>query len=210
MSFHEDRFPSGLSFGSIGGPERRTDVVTLNSGFEERNTPWAQSRRRFDAGVSMRSLDDMQLMIAFFEARRGRMFGFRWKDWSDFKSCEPSRNVGVLDQVIGTGDGVTKEVQLCKIYRSGDHEYCREIKKPISGTVLVAVDGVEHFEGEHFDVDATTGTLTFYDAPSETAVITAGFEFDVPVRFDTDVLEVSAAGFEAGDIPSVPIVEVRI
>lgn len=210
MSFHEERFPSGLSFGSIGGPERRTDVVTLNSGFEERNTPWAHSRRRFDAGVSMRSLDDLQLLIAFFEARRGRMFGFRWKDWSDFKSCAPSKTVGILDQAIAVGDGVRTEFQLCKSYRSGDQEYCRDISKPVAGTVVLAIDGVEHFEGEHCSVDIGSGVISFKDAPSETAVITAGYEFDVPVRFDTDRLELSAAGFEAGEIPSVPVVEVRI
>jgi len=210
MNFHEERFPTDLSFGSIGGPERRTDVVILNSGFEERNTPWAHSRRRFDAGVSMRSLDDLQELIAFFEARRGRMFGFRWKDWSDFKSCQPSRDVGPLDQVIGTGNGLKTEYQLCKVYRSGSQDYCRDITKPLVGTLLVAIDAIEFFAGEHFDVDYNSGKVTFYDPPSETAVITAGYEFDVPVRFDTDILELSAAGFDAGEIPNVPIVEVRV
>ena len=210
MSFHEVRFPSSLSFGSIGGPERRTDVVTLNSGFEERNTPWAHSRRRYDAGISMRSLDHLHELIAFFEARRGRLFSFRWKDWSDFKSGTPSQAVEMLDQVIGLGDGVQSTFQLCKTYRSGDQEYCREVKKPVIGTIVLAVDGVEHFEDEHFVLDSQTGLVFFNDPPAETAVITAGFEFDVPVRFNTDVLEVSAAGFEAGEIPSVPIVEVKL
>jgi uncharacterized protein (TIGR02217 family) len=210
MNFHEERFPTGLSFGSIGGPERRTDVVTLNNGFEERNTPWAHSRRRFDAGISMRSLDDLQELISFFEARRGRMFGFRWKDWSDFKSGVPSQEVAILDQVIATADGVETVFQLCKTYRSGSQDYCRSIKKPKLGTVVVAVDGVELFEDEHWGGDYETGLITFYDPPSETAIITAGYEFDVPVRFDTDVLELSAAGFDAGEIPSVPVVEVLI
>jgi uncharacterized protein (TIGR02217 family) len=210
MSFHEVRFPSALSFGSIGGPERRTDVVTLNSGFEERNTPWAHSRRRYDAGISMRSLDDLQELIAFFEARRGRMFAFRWKDWSDFKSGTPSKEVQILDQVIGHGDDIQKEYQLCKTYRSGEQEYCRAVKKPVEGTIVLAVDGVEYFEQEHFQLDCETGLILFHEPPAETAIITAGYEFDVPVRFDTDRLEISAAGFEAGEIPSVPIVEVRI
>ncbi|GLQ34060.1 glycoside hydrolase family 24 [Amylibacter marinus] len=210
MSFHEDRFPSDLSFGSIGGPVRRTDVVTLDSGFEERNTPWAHSRRRFDAGVSMRSVDDLQKLIAFFEARRGRMYGFRWKDWSDYKSSITSQPVGIADQVIGIGDGTTTAYQLCKTYRSGGQEYCRKIDKPVLGTIVCAVDGVQYFEGEHVEFDIKTGLLNFHEPPSETAVISAGFEFDVPVRFDTDQLELSAAGFEAGEIPSVPVLEVRI
>jgi uncharacterized protein (TIGR02217 family) len=210
MSFHEVRFPTALSFGSIGGPERRTDVVTLSSGFEERNTPWAHSRRRYDAGISMRSLDHLQELIAFFEARRGRLFSFRWKDWSDFKSGMPSRDVEMLDQIIGLGDGINTQYQLCKTYRSGDQEYCREVKKPVGGTIVLAVDGVEHFEDQHFTLDIQSGVVSFNDPPAETAVVSAGFEFDVPVRFDSDVLEVSAAGFEAGEIPSVPIVEIML
>lgn len=87
MSFHEVRFPASLSFGSIGGPERRTDIVTLANGFEERNTPWAHARRRYDAGFGLRSLDDIEALISFFEARQGQLIGFRWKDWSDYKSC---------------------------------------------------------------------------------------------------------------------------
>lgn len=95
MSFHEVRFPASLSFGSVGGPERRTDIVTLANGFEERNTPWAHSRRRYDAGLGMRSLDDIETLISFFEARQGQIYGFRWKDWSDFKTWQSQRRGGL-------------------------------------------------------------------------------------------------------------------
>ena len=105
MNFHEVRFPASLSFGSVGGPERRTEVVTLANGFEERNTPWAHSRRRYDAGLGMRSLDDIETLIAFFEARLGQMYGFRWKDWSDFKSSAASGTTQFDDQTIAQGDG---------------------------------------------------------------------------------------------------------
>ena len=101
MGFHEVRFPANLSFGSVGGPERRTEIVTLANGFEERNSPWAHARRRYDAGVSMRSLDDIETLIAFFEARQGQLHGFRWKDWSDYKSCPASREPAFEDQMIG-------------------------------------------------------------------------------------------------------------
>lgn len=103
MGFHDVRFPANLSFGSVGGPERRTDVVTLANGFEERNTPWAHSRRRYDAGLGMRSLDDIELLIAFFEARQGQLYGFRWKDWSDFKTCRSSETVAFQDQIVSYG-----------------------------------------------------------------------------------------------------------
>lgn len=119
MAFHEIRFPANLSFGSVGGPERRTEIVTLANGFEERNTPWLHSRRRYDAGVGLRSLNDVEALIAFFEARAGQLHGFRWKDWSDYKSCVPSASPGSDDQVIGVGDGVTTVFQLQKTYVSG-------------------------------------------------------------------------------------------
>ena len=210
MQFHDVRFAANLSFGSMGGPERRTDIVTLASGFEERNTPWAHSRRRYDAGIGLRSMDDIELLIAFFEARRGQLFGFRWKDWSDFKSCKPSETPGMLDQVIGTGDGSTESYQLIKTYTSGDASYTRPVRKPVAGSVRVAVDGVEYLEGQGFDVDFETGLILFSNPPEAGETLTAGFEFDVPVRFDTDHIHVSAATFQAGEVPDVPVVEVRV
>ncbi len=210
MTFHEERFPADLSFGSVGGPERRTEIVALNSGFEERNSPWAHSRRRYDAGVSMRSLDDMEKVIAFYEARRGPLFGFRWKDWTDYKSSLPSLDVSFLDQEIGVGNDVTSEFQLCKDYRSGDEVYCRDIRKPVEHTVVVGVGGDALEEDVHYTVDLTTGVVTFAEPPGEGALITAGFEFDVAVRFDADRLEMSHASFVAGEIPSIPVVELRV
>ncbi|MCX7645471.1 MAG: DUF2460 domain-containing protein [Rhodobacteraceae bacterium] len=208
--FHEIRFPANLSFGSVGGPERRTEVVTLANGFEERNTPWAHSRRRYDAGVGLRSLDDVEALIAFFEARRGRLFGFRWKDWSDYKSCLPSRAVSFTDQVIGTGDGQTATFQLVKRYVSGPQDYVRPILKPVQGTVQVGLSGDRLVETVHYTVDYTRGRITFAEAPGPGAEISAGFEFDVPVRFDTDLIQTSVASFQAGEVPTVPVVEVRI
>ncbi len=210
MAFHDVRFPADLSFGAMGGPERRTDIVELTSGFEERNTPWAHSRRRYDAGLGLRSLDDVQALIAFFEARRGQLFGFRWKDWADFKSCKPSLTPAPNDQVIAQGDGVTKSFQLLKNYRSGEGAYGRPIAKPVQGTVLTAVQDVERREGVHFDVDLKTGIVTFHEAPLDGAEISAGFEFDVPVRFDTDRINVSVSSFQAGQVPDVPVIEVRV
>lgn len=210
MGFHEVRFPANLSFGSVGGPERRTEIVALANGFEERNSPWEHARRRYDAGVSMRSLDDVETMIAFFEARQGQLNGFRWKDWSDYKSCPASRDVAYQDQVIGIGDGVKTEYQICKTYISGDESYTRPITKIVSGTVRVGIQGDPLVESLHFTVDYNSGIISFLEIPDIGASVTAGFEFDVPVRFDTDRIQTSVASFQAGDAPSVPIVEVRI
>lgn len=210
MSFHEIRFPANLSLGSVGGPERRTEVVTLSNGFEERNTPWAHSRHRYDAGAGMRSLDDVAELVAFFEARSGMLHGFRWKDWADWKSCAPSGTPAFGDQRIGTGDGVTTSYRLTKRYASGGDAYDRPIVKPVSGTVTAGVASVERGAGSDFDVDLAMGVLTFAVPPGPGEAVTAGFEFDVPVRFDTDSIQVSVAAFHAGEVPSVPIVELRL
>lgn len=210
MDFHDVRFPASLSFGSVGGPERRTEVVTLANGFEERNTPWAHSRRRYDAGVGMRSLDDIEMLIAFFEARRGQMFGFRWKDWADFKSGKASIAPQFQDQVIATGDGSVAVFQLNKTYRSGLQSYTRPIAKPVAGSVKIGIQGDPMREGVEFEVDTATGLVSFAHPPDEGVEITAGFEFDVPVRFDTDRIQTSVASFQAGDVPNVPVIEVRV
>ena len=210
MAFHEVRFPANLSFGSTGGPERRTDVVTLANGFEERNTPWAQSRRRYDAGLGLRSLDDVAALISFFEARRGQLFGFRWKDWADFKSCKPSGRVSDRDQVIGTGDAVRTVFELAKTYDPDGNAFRRPILKPVAGTVMVAVSGNPQVETVDYALDLALGTVTFTLPPDVGTVVTAGFEFDVPVRFDADRIAVSVASFQAGEVPSVPVVEVRL
>ncbi len=210
MGFHEVRFPASLSFGSIGGPERHTDIVTLTNGYEERNTPWKHSRRRYDAGMGMRSLEDMETLIAFFEARQGQIYGFRWKDWTDYKSSTAGEAPDYLDQIIAEGDDVMAKFQLIKRYRSGKHIYDRPITKPVKGSVTIGLDNVFQREGQHFEVDYKTGIVTFNHPPNAGVEISAGYEFDVPVRFGTDRIETSLASFQAGDAPSVPIVEIRV
>lgn len=203
MSFHEVRLPARLAFGSTGGVERRTEVVTLASGFERRATPWAHARRRYLIGAGVRSLDDAAALVAFFEGRRGRLHGFRFRDFTDFKSCAPSGVVSPLDQPLGVGDGEATAFALTKTYA----DLARPIAKPAAGTVRVAVDGSETTA---FTVDTVTGVVTFDDPPDEGAVLTAGFAFDVPVRFDTDRIDVTLESFEAGRVVAVPLIELRI
>ncbi len=210
MSFHDIRFPANISFGSPGGPERLTEIVTLANGFEERNTPWAHSRRRYDAGFGLRGLADLERLLAFFEARRGQLHGFRWKDWADFKSCPAADAITPFDQRIGLGDGATTGFALSKLYVSGTESYLRPIAKPVAGTVVAALAYDPKVEGSDFSVDAATGILSFASPPDIGVVVTAGFEFDVPVRFDTDRLQVSVAAFQAGELPVVPLIEVRL
>jgi uncharacterized protein (TIGR02217 family) len=212
MTFHDVRFPPSISRGSHGGPERRTDVVVLGSGHEERNSRWADSRRSYNAGYGVRSLDDLHAVIAFFEERRGRLYGFRWRDHADCKSGPPQVSPTAFDQAIGTGDGTTISFQLKKTYGSGVAPWTRAIRKPVAGSVVVAVGGAVQTPATHFTVDSTTGLVTFLPGhvPAAGQPITAGFEFDVPVRFDTDRLEINLTGFQSGAIPSIPVVEIRL
>ncbi len=207
MVFHEIRFPDNISRGARGGPERRTQIVELASGDEERNASWANSRRRYDAAYGIRRADDLAAVVAFFEARNGRLYGFRWKDCGDYKSCLPSGVPAATDQAIGIGDGTATVFQLVKAYSSGAQTWTRAITKPVAGSVSVALDGVSQAVG--WSVNTTTGQITFTTAPAGGVIVTAGFEFDVPVRFDTDQLDVTHDIERLGSITSIPLIEVR-
>ncbi|MEZ0215322.1 MAG: TIGR02217 family protein, partial [Xanthobacteraceae bacterium] len=150
-------------------------------------------------------------VVAFFEERRGRLHGFRWRDRLDHSSAAPGAAPGPLDQSLGAGDGVRTAFALAKTYGAGYAPYVRPIEKPVAGSVRVAVAGIEVAEGTAFDLDAATGLVTFRPGhvPAAGAAVTAGFRFDVPVRFDTDFLEVNLTAFEAGEIPRIPLLEVR-
>ena len=208
MAFDAVRFPTNISRGAQGGPERRTDVVTTASGREERNSRWVNSRRRYNAGFGVKSLNDIQQVVAFFEERRGRLHAFRWKDHVDFKSCAASATPSANDQTLGVSDGTTASFQLIKKYGSGLRDYARVIAAPVAGTILVAVNGSA---SNFFTLNLQTGILTFTAGhiPTMGQIITAGFEFDVPVRFDFDQLTINIANFQAGEIPDINLIEVR-
>ncbi|WP_420131992.1 phage distal tail protein, Rcc01695 family [Rhodopseudomonas sp.] len=207
--FHEILFPLDVALKSAGGPERRTEIVTFGSGREQRNARWADSRRRYDAGYGIKTLEALQAVVAFFEERRGQLYGFRWRDRLDHASAAPGQPVSPLDQGIGTGDGTTATYQLVKTYGTGFAPYTRAITKPVAGSVRIAVGGSELTSG--FSLDPTTGLVTFAAGhlPPAGVAITAGYQFDVPVRFDTDYLEVDLSAFAAGAIPKIPLVEIR-
>jgi uncharacterized protein (TIGR02217 family) len=207
VAFHEIRFPDNISRGARGGPERRTQVVELASGDEERNASWANSRRRYDVAYGIRRADDLAAVVAFFEARNGRLFGFRYKDWADYKSSLPSQAITGTDQQIGIGTGSLKTFQLSKRYISGAQTWSRTIAKPVAGTVRITLGVVEQMSG--WTLDATSGVVTFTTAPGSGVIVRAGFEFDVPVRFDADMLDVTLDIERLGSITSIPLLEVR-
>ena len=208
--FHEVRFPLRLSLGTSGGPVRRSDIVSLSNGRENRNRRWRDARRSYDAGSGIRSLADLYEVVAFFEARGGEMHGFRFRDPVDHASAAPGEPVGALDQVIGIGDGARAEYQLVKTYGDAGGETTRAIEKPVAGTVKISVNGAA-LGPTAFSCDHKTGIVTFAEAniPGAGLIVRAGFEFDVPVRFAIDRIEVNLAAFNAGRIPTIPLMEIR-
>lgn len=209
-SFLDELFPANVAFGAFGGPERKTEIVALATGHEVRNARWADSRRRYDAATGIRSLADLRAVLALFEKARGSLYGFRFRDPFDHSSASDGNAIGAADQQVGTGDGTTVRFRLTKTYGVGGFAYVREILLPASGSVKVAIDGVEQAQGSDFSIDPQTGELVFVVPPADGTDITAGFSFHVPVRFDTDRLQASLTHFEAGDIPSIPLVEIRL
>lgn len=198
MSFDEIRLPLRIGFGSSGGPAFSTEVVTVDGGFEVRNQNWAEAKRRYDAATGLRTAADVTTLTQFFYARAGRARGFRLKDWSDFSAAA---------QNIGTGTGAQTAFQLVKRYTSGSITHTRTVTKPVSGTVSVFLNGVLQASG--WSVNTTTGLVTFSTAPASGVAVTATYEFDVPVRFDTDQLTLTTENFQLLSV-QIPLVEIRV
>ena len=203
IGFHEVRFPARLAFGSGSGIERKTEIVALASGYERRISPWAQGRRRYLIGAGVKSLVDAAELLAFFEAREGRLYGFRFKDFADFKSCALNATPSPCDQILGTGDGIRTQFVLRKTYGA----VVRPIAKPVSGTVRVAVGGTE-VTGYSINID--TGVVSFASPPASGQVVRAGFEFDTPVRFDSERIDLTLESFDTGRVTAVSLIEIRV
>ena len=199
MAFVETQFPSDISYGSSGGPEYTTDIVASLNGYEQRNVGWEQARARFNVAHGVKTKAQLDTLIAFFRARKGRAHGFRFKDWTDYQ---------VVAQSIGMGDGTKTQFQLAKNYSSGAVIETRVIKKPVLSTVQIFKNTVLQTSG--VSINAATGVVTFTTAPATGINITASFEFDVPVRFDTDRLSARLEAYGVHSWQDIPLVEVRI
>lgn len=212
MTIEAVEFPNRLAYNTSQGPQYSTNITTLDSGFEKRNQMWAGSLHRYDAGQAVGNQDDLNIVLAFFHSRVGRQKGFLITDYADYTSAANNTDdPSPTDQEIGTSDGATASFQLKKIYTYGSTSIDRQITRPKSGSVRVAVDGIEKTEGVDFSVNTNTGYITFLAGhiPSDGTTITAGFIFFVPVRFDVDYLETTFVTFTAFQNASIPIIEVR-
>jgi uncharacterized protein (TIGR02217 family) len=205
QAFDDVTFPLAIGRGAEVRPRFSTAIVTTASGHEQRNADWSTARMEFDAGPGLRSEADVRTLISFFRARRGSAKAFRFRDVLDYSSNNMVGAPGAGDQLIGTGDGVRTRFPLVKRYGAGPDAEVRVISRPVVGTVAVALNGTPQLSGW-----ALSGAeVEFVIAPPAGSAITAGFQFDVPVRFASDQLEVDVATFAAGDVASVPLIEVR-
>lgn len=204
-------FPRDVAAGCQSTRERRTDIVTLESGHEERNQRWSHARRSWQAGLGIRRADDMDDVVALWEQAAGARHSFRFRDWTDWRSGAPSAPITFTDQPLGTGDGSTVAFQVVKVYGAAQ-PYARSVTLPHLATLRVAADGVELASG--WSLSATGGRITFDTAPGAGAVLTCGYTYDMPVRFG-DTLTIDAAYFRGdgsgiASAPDVPLVEVRL
>ncbi len=198
MLFHEVRLPEDISFGASGGPSFSTDIITMKNGNEQRNINWSRPRMRYNLVNTIKNQGSFDLINAFFYNRKGRAYGFRYKDWADYQA---------IGQVVGVADGVETQFQLIKTYDSGSNQLSRTISKPVENTVSVYMDAVLQSSG--YSIDITTGILTFSSAPSNGAIISVDFEFDVPVRFDSDNLEVRVDSVNSFSVNDILLIEVQ-
>ena len=199
MAFHKVQFPNDIAYGATGGPEFATSVVATASGFEQRNINWSAARGRWDVASSLKTQTQLDTLVAFFRARKGRAHGFRFKDWTDYKAT---------GQALGSGNGAITTFQLIRTYSSGGATDVRTITKPVSGTVKVYLAGVLQASG--WSVNTTTGIITFTTAPGNNVAVSADYEFDVPVRFDTDRMAVTIEQINLHQWSGIPIVEIRV
>jgi uncharacterized protein (TIGR02217 family) len=206
QAFDDVAFPLSIGREASLAPAFSTQIVEAPSGHERRSSDWADARLSFDAGPGVRSEADIATLIAFFRARRGAARGFRFADPYDDRSCGLGETPGPLDQRLGVGDGVKAEFPLQRFYGPGEEAQVRRISRPVAGSIRVAVDGIESTSGWSH---AGLGVIAFDEAPAEGAVLTAGYRFDVPVRFAEDRLDINRVTFAAGEAPSVPLVEIR-
>lgn len=208
MSFIETpRFPDDISQGSRGGPGFNTNVIEIKSGHEQRNQNWSYPRFRYDVAYGLKRQDDLETIIDWFVAMAGRTHGYRYKDHLDYKSVHTDQTVADTDQTLGTGDGSETDFQLIKTYTKSAVSQTRKISKPVSGSVVVSLDDVG--QGSGWSVDTTTGIITFSSAPGSGVVVKAGFQFDVPCRFDVDEIMISIDDYKLG-AAQIPIVELRV
>lgn len=203
-TFLETQFPTSISYGARGGACFSTDITTSFSGYEQRNINWNRSRAKYNISLSNKTKEEIKEVINFFYNVYGKAIGFRFKDWLDYKS-DPN-------ELIANCNGTQRIFPLIKTYSifNTNKTYTKLITKPVKTTVQLYLDNLEQFEDETYTLDYTTGLITFDTIPSSGSILTANFEFDIPVRFDTDELIISSDDLNCNSWSSINLVELRV
>lgn len=197
-NFSEERFPTDISYGISGGPRFNTDVITSHAGYEYRNINSLNARNRYNVAYGIKTKDQLERLLVFFRAMRGKAVGFRFKDWLDYK---------VIGQCLAIADGKSLEFQLIKTYQVGDFFEQRKILKPVANSIKIYLDDVPVSFGQ---VNISNGILTFRYPPKIQTKISADFEFDVPVRFDTDHISASIDNYDVHSMLDIPLIEILL
>lgn len=191
-SFSEERFPTNISYGISGGPCFKTDVVTTNSGHEYRNICHIHPRYKYQLASAIKTEDQLSQIVSFFRAMLGKAIAFRFKDWLDYKG-----------EFEWESDGEQYTFQLYKIYETGSLKTQRKITKPVEGTV--SIDNIERFA-----VNYTTGEVTLKEPLEKGTKIKVKFEFDVPVRFDSDTIVTTMQNYGVQLVEDISLIEVYL
>lgn len=220
---HDDNIvlPLGMSLGSGFGPTTNTQVLITTSGFRKTNTRWAQKLRRFDIGYNVKTDEDIYVVLEIFEAVDGPANSFNARAWNDWNTTSGKMKPGseslvtntdqpMVNQTTGTtiGDAAETDFQLVKDYTKGSLTHRRDIKKPQSGTVVVALDGAPQTEGVDYTINYTNGIVTFTSAPGAGVSPTWGGAFYVPVAFVNDEF-IEQLDYENNQV-SIILMEVRL
>ncbi len=197
MSFLEIRFPESIAFNSSSILEFNTTIIKSKNGYEQRNINWNTNKMKFNIINGIKTKAELDEVITFFRNVRGAGYGFRFKDWTDYQ---------VDNQYLGLGDGVTKKFQLIKSYKISDNIiYYRKITKPVISSVRVFINDIE---SKDFNIDLTTGLITLNTVPEIDSIIKANFEFDVPVRFENDIMEITMNSINSGNVKEIILTEI--
>ena len=197
MSFLEIRFPESIAFNSSSILEFNTTIIKAKNGYEQRNINWNSNKMKFNIINGIKTKAELDELITFFRNVKGAGYGFRFKDFTDYQA---------ENQYIGVGDGETKEFQLIKAYRVSDNiVYYRKITKPVISTVRVFINDIE---SKDFNIDLTTGLITLNTAPEINVSVKSNFEFDVPVRFENDIMEITMNSINSGNVKEITLIEI--
>lgn len=202
-------------------PRWSTTITQVASAAEHRNQNWLNPLHSFKASQAVRCHEELEDLLEHWMVMRGPLFTFPMQDPLDFASARLKKAnlapaLAGTDQFIAFGDGFTRVFTLQKKYTRGGVDYFRPITLPVVETVELMLNAIPVDDsgspGGPYTVDVVrdTGELIFSHAPPVASILTAGFLFDVPVRFlGDDSFDRIVSAFQVDGFADLDFVEVR-